>query len=443
MKNKFNLQQIPRRYRIAAVGWASRFVMCFAQVISISIVLKYLGIGQYAVFAIITGLQGWLALAECGVGSSLQNFLSEARAKGEDARILLSNVSIIVVALLLLASAIFAVFSRFIQHSLLHYVDPELATSRFYILLFVGLIYIAVSIFSISYQVLFANHKGWISYLYQGLGPLFSLIAIFLVKQFYEGDNRLFYILLGSLLPQLIIAIVNYVQCFPFDGILQSYNWQIIKSIMLRALSFLIFAFFTALTLRIDYMIMSQTLDAKSIAVYSILFKIFTAVFFMYSAVLTAIWPEVAELFAKKRWPEANNLLIKNLLWGVLFILLCTATLIWMRNFTAKIFGMSADIGLPIGVIILFGVYFVFKVWTNTYAIALQSQSHLKIFWQVVPIQAVISAAGMFLLSKIIGISGILVGLILSYVLTVTWILPWRYYSRKEQYVEMGENDGL
>jgi hypothetical protein len=59
----------------------------------------------------------------------------------------------------------------------------------------------------------------------------------------------------------------------------------------------------------------------------------------------------------------------------------------------------------------------------------LLSVNILKPFWILVPIQALISIFGQIYFAKIYGVDGILYGLILSFLLTVTWGLP--YYTKK------------
>jgi hypothetical protein len=93
------------------------------------------------------------------------------------------------------------------------------------------------------------------------------------------------------------------------------------------------------------------------------------------------------------------------------------------------------NLTLPITVIILFGIYAVIRVWTDSYAVALQSQNQLKIFWIYVPIQAILSFFGMYFFSLHYGLNGILTGLILSFVLTASWILPVSYFKRKSIYM--------
>jgi O-antigen/teichoic acid export membrane protein len=43
--------------------------------------LLYLGEERYAVYVIVYSLIGWFSLCDLGIGSAVQNFISECRAK--------------------------------------------------------------------------------------------------------------------------------------------------------------------------------------------------------------------------------------------------------------------------------------------------------------------------------------------------------------------------
>jgi O-antigen/teichoic acid export membrane protein len=430
-----NLKNISTCYKVAAVGWFSRFVMGFSQIISISILLDYLGTNLYAVFSIITGLQGWFLLADCGLGSSLQNYISEVRVKKNDIDHLLCNATIAIVIILVASLLLFTAVSPLLQYFLFHSIEPSLASSKYYILLVIGWIYILTTIASIAYRVFFANHKGHISYFYQTIGPIFSVLAIFLLKYVKISTNdRLFLGLLCWILPNFIVAMAAYLQVFPKKGLISQFDFRVVRELLLRGLNFWGFALSATLTLCMDYIVMAQTLSAKEITMYNILFKGFSLILFIYSAILTAIWPEIAELFMQKQWVKANLVLKKNIFIGLLFVVFCTLIFLLFKGAIITILAPDANITLPCMPIIFFGIYCVIRVWTDTYSVALQSQNYLKIFWVCVPIQAVLSVVGMYFLSLKMGLSGVLLGLIISFVLTTAWGVPIFYYKRKSVY---------
>lgn len=428
MSNKLFLKKIPQYYKVAAAGWINRAFVLLSQLIAIPILLKYLGVDLYAIFAVIIGLQGWFTLADCGIGSSLQNYISESRATNKEINLLLVNFVFISAVLLVVLCLGFILLSPFLQYFLLHKINLNLAVSNHYFFAFIGIIFIVTTICEVSYKVLFAKQQGHVTYFYQGLSSVISVICIISVHNI--DKNRLYIALSCWLIPKLIVSVFSYIKVFPFKNILGNVDFSIIKAILIRGSKFWGFAIVAACTLSVDYIIMAQTLTAKDIAIYNILAKSFAALLSVYSTVLMAIWPELTEKFVKNQWQQANLLLNKNILFGFIFITISSFLFLLFRNLISTIIAPTANLILPIMLIILFGMYGIIRVWTDSYAMALQSQSHLKIFWIYVPIQALVSIVGMYFLSLWLGIYGILFGLILSFILTVVWALPREYFKK-------------
>lgn len=432
MKLSLGLQKIPSHYIVAVSGWLSRLVVGASQIYSVSIVLGYLGVRLYAVFAIILGLQGWFLLADYGLGASLQNYISEARANNKDIKFLLINSAAIIMGLLLVTSVVFILLSPIIQYYLLRKIAPELASSQYHTVLSIGLICIATTLFGVAYRVLFAIHKGYWVYFYQGIGSIISVAAILFIKYLNINDNRLFIIFLGWLLPPLMISLLSYSQIFIQKTMLKYLDIKLIKQLLVRGFKFWSFAVANALTVYIDYIVMAQTLGETDITIYNILSKGFGVIFFAYDALLTASWPILSELFIKKRWNSIEQVLNKNIYIGIFFVIIFTATFVFARSFVMSILASGKNIQLPIATIILFGIYAMIRIHTYAYSMALQSQNCIKVFWVCVPIQATLNAIGMFFFSSRIGVNGILLGLIMSFILTASWALPFTYYKRKK-----------
>ncbi|HBV2730405.1 TPA: transporter, partial [Citrobacter freundii] len=78
---KFKLLKIPNHLIIAGSSWLSKIVIAGVQVASISYLLSILGEEKYAVFSLLTGLLVWCSAVDFGIGTGLQNYISECRAK--------------------------------------------------------------------------------------------------------------------------------------------------------------------------------------------------------------------------------------------------------------------------------------------------------------------------------------------------------------------------
>ena len=108
---------------------------------------------------------------------------------------------------------------------------------------------------------------------------------------------------------------------------------------------------------------------------------------------------------------------------------LCIIFVYIFKNFIVKILAPDMSFSLNLSFFILFSLYYTLRVISDTYAMFLQSINVLKIFWIYTPIQAAISITAQYFLSLKYGLNGIILGLILSFIFTSAWILPYKSYK--------------
>lgn len=76
------------------------------------------------------------------------------------------------------------------------------------------------------------------------------------------------------------------------------------------------------------------------------------------------------------------------------------------------------------------------RVWTDTYAMFLMSIGKLKPLWISVPFQAVLSGSLQWVGAVNYGLVGLLCGLIASFLITVSWWLPFSFRSTVDRIVK-------
>jgi O-antigen/teichoic acid export membrane protein len=81
---KILIKQLPRHWVVASSTWISKIIVSLMQIVTIRSLLSYLGEERYAIYNMIAfSLTLWFNLVDFGLGFSLQNFISESRAKKE------------------------------------------------------------------------------------------------------------------------------------------------------------------------------------------------------------------------------------------------------------------------------------------------------------------------------------------------------------------------
>ena len=417
---------IPAHLLVAASAWVSRIVTALIQIAIVRILLNSLGLENYAVFMLLTGLVGWFALADMGIGVSVQNYISELRAENQPYHALIATVGML--AVLLLFGTVIA----------LYFISPHIAplflkqfsflsdaekTKLFFL---TGALSIGFGVGGIIYKVWYAEQKGYLSNIVPAVASGVGFIGLLLVRQAPVGD-RLFLSLTVFMTPTAFLPLAALVRQQLMNGhqhYLGTEFFSTVLQIMKRGLRFWLFALMAAGVLQVDYIVMSQFLDSHAITSYSISTKVFSFAFFIYSAILLALWPIFAEHIARRQWDAIRQYLKKYLIFGFAFMFVCTALLVWLMPVAVRVLAPKENIVIPLGFILLLGAYQMLRVWTDTFSTLLLSMNDLAPFWILVPLQALISVGLQWILAPRFGIYGIVWGLIGSFVCTVTWGLP-------------------
>lgn len=418
---------IPPFLIVAASSWGSRIVVASSQLILIRDLLQRLGAQQYSVFALLGGLIAWSALADFGVGASVQNYISERRTLNKNYAELIVTSTLLILPIFLILCGLLYLFSPFLAGFYLKNAVFLSANDKTELFATTVLIFFITTLGGITYKCWYANQLGWLANVFPAVGTLIGLALILTVN-----INAYAYPILAVIIlyysPAAIFSIFALISNFYYHqikiNILSFLNNS--KIILLRGSAFWLFAIISTIALQADYLVLSQHIAADEIVLYTTLLKIFSLGFFIYLALLQALWPVCIELRVQQNWSELKKVVHRYILIGVIGIFIFTLLFILFRNDIINI--MSLHIAIPISTALLFGTLFIIKVWTDTFSILLQSLNKLKPLWFIVPIQALLSFKLQWFLGGSYGVNGMLLGAMLSLLLTMVIGGPFFFY---------------
>ncbi|MII95971.1 transporter, partial [Salmonella enterica subsp. enterica] len=147
--------RIPRHLIIAASSWLSKIIIAGVQLVSVKFLLEILGEESYAVFTLLTGLLVWFSIADIGIGSSLQNYISELKAdrKSYDAYIK-AAIHILFASLIILSSTLFFLSDKLSSLYLTSFSDELKNNSGSYFFI-ASILFIFIGVGSVVYKILF------------------------------------------------------------------------------------------------------------------------------------------------------------------------------------------------------------------------------------------------------------------------------------------------
>jgi O-antigen/teichoic acid export membrane protein len=419
-----------------ASAWCARSVQAILTVLMLPILTSLLDANDYSVFILLSALVVWYMLADMGLGYVLQNKISEYNVSDLKFDAVIANVFFVGVFLGVILCALAYLLSFIVVPV---YLSEFSTKNNNWHLEFVltSFFLVFISIFGMVYKVWYATGKGYLSNIFPAISTIVSFCALF----FIDGMGRsieLWHVLVIYFFPLMVFPAFFYIRLLLslMSRVSRPIEWFL--KLFPSAKRFLLFAFMSALVLNVDYFIASNYLSSLEIIKYNSLMKLFGFAFFIYSAFLMAIWPVISEMIAEKKSSLVMQRLIAPLVAGASIILMFSVVMVFFGDRILKLLLNNADISLESGLIYLFSIYFVLRVWVDTFSMIIKSSNLVSPLLKIVPVQAALSISMQIIFVKIYGVNGIVGGLILSILLTVAWYLPraaMSFLSRNQGHV--------
>ena len=423
---------IAPHFKIAFLSSISRFLYVAITLYTIKVITGLITVNEYAVFSIIINVCTWYLLVDLGIGSSLQNYITEKNILSEK----IADFALIAYILLILLSFIWLIFLFFLSPYASHFLFKQFEIKNGQHLFFVSsVIGILTGVGTVSYKILNALKLNYLPSLFSAIGAIFSLVIILVLKN--RINLNLFGISISYLSGTFLAAVIpfiyfanQFIQTFVKRNIKQMF-YESSKLILTRGLKFWIFNLFSALVLQIDYIVMSQLVSAGEITNYNIIMRVFGIGFMVYTMLLNAVWPSFTEMNILNKSEEIIQKCFSFIKIGILGTIILSVGLFFFQK---NIFALLASFPIKVSsiVIILIMIYYMIRVWTDTFSIVLLSSNSFKPLMIFTPLQALLAILFELVLGAKFGITGIVSGLIISFLCTVSWALPYYSYKKKK-----------
>lgn len=419
------MPSIPRHLLVAGSTWLSRIVTAGVSFFVVRLLTDLLGEEGYAAYSVLAGLLGWFALGDFGLASTVQNRVAQRRAAGEP------HGAVIVYAVRLLGllwiplALVLWLASETLGASLLQASGFAVADSRRYFLITAGLLSVT-GVSHLAYRVWYGEQRGYLANGVTALAAVGGLLLLSLVSRSSPSDPMASSLVAMLGTPAILGAIslgLVYYRARRDGGEFAAPDRAAARR---KSVEFWIFGLMGGLVLHIDIIIISQTLPASDIALYAVLRKFYDIGQVLYAAVLLALWPTWTELTAKGDWTSAQRYLVRYLALGMLGSVALSAAMLFFAPTLLDLLAPTLQLRPSRGLLLVLGGIAAVRVWTTTWAVALQSVDEVRVLWLSAPVQAILNGALQLYMARRWGLEGLLSGLMISYLLTTAWILPVR-----------------
>ncbi len=416
---------VPRRLAVAMSAWASRLLSSALSFVNIRLLLGLLGEEKYAAFAVLAGLMNWYALADVGVGAALQNAISEKRAKAGDYRNEVRASAAVVTALLVALVGLAALVSPAAAEVFLgHFALPHAARASAFLLS--AAFYLAAAMGAVGYRVWYAEQRGFLANLATALSSV-ATTALLVALSYRETNVSLSSTVTAALAPAAFVGVLCLAVLAVRRGALEHLpDAALAITLLRRGTPFALFGLTLTAASSLDYLILSQFVDAQSIVTYNLATKPFELLVAMFSSLLTAFWPAWTERTAQGDWPAVAVDVRRALSIGLGIAVACTVLSIPAMPFVLRVLAPKQHLQIAPAFLCLVGLVAALRIWSYTFAVVLQSVSRMRALFVVTVIQATVNAVLQLVLVPRWGIYGTAIAASTAMILTVVWFLPFR-----------------
>lgn len=403
------------------LGWGARLAVLLLSFVNIRLLIGCVGAEGLAAYSIVISLTPWLALMNLGLPITIQNVISRLRGNQVEHHIN-QNQAFGAMFIITIVMAPIAIAVGWLTCKLMLFNYPMVSQSA--VIGAVIFIYIAGQ-GQMLVQVLYAEHKATWPNVYPLLVALWVTAVLTIASQF-NVENFNFLLILVSL-SNLVVPIHAGLKLKVLNRV--QLDFRETYKLVLDSKDQLYFSILASVTLSVDYLIMSRTLDALDVVNYNLTSKLFMTLLVIHGVLLASNWTPVADLMHSAKNDEARKKIEKVLKQGLAIGLVAGLVLLVCINLIVGLVTGEVVEAIPLGLSLAVWVYVLLRIWTDTYAMALQGYGMVSEINKFLPIQAVLSAISQYYLANLFGAEGIVLGMILSFALTASWIIPKKFYS--------------
>lgn len=402
-------------------GWVARGLVILLSLLNTKLLIELIGVEGLAAHSVIVSLTVWFALLNFGLPTSIQNLISKYRAEGLDYEHLKNTAySALVVIFLLLLPVVLAAGVAAKYWLLAKY--PFVSVNA----VLVACILIFVSSLGVLFsQILYAEHRGLWPNIYPAINAVTVSLSLMLLNWLKIDDFN--EVLVIFFLPALLVFSLGVYHLKAFRT--WSLDVQNLREIWAGSRGFLLFATLAACTLAVDYFVMSLILQSYDIAIYNLVSRIFGTIMAIYGVLLAMVWPVMSELMHGKKLSAARKKLWRILGQGLLMGGAGGAVIIFAMDWIISILAGGKVSEVPLIFSLTYFLYILIRIWCDTFSVGSLCIGNTGPINRYVPVQAAISIIAQYYLGSVYGVLGIIYGLILSFLMTAAWVLPWQFYK--------------
>lgn len=430
------------RYRLAMISILtnvlSRSLGMIVMILSVRLTVPYLGVERFGIWMTVSSFAGLLSFLDLGVGNALTNHVAK-RAAEDNPSLLRQTISggLTFLALVgaLMGIGLWCVAAYLPWSTFIKVTQPELLIEARSAAMCFALLF-GISIFTTGLQRIFAGlQKAYVSHMVAALGSLTAGIGIWLAATAHADISTLLIVMLGSqsAVSFILFWILIHRKQLCFKNIVHSTKLEI-PHLYHTGWLFFVLQIGTMVGWGADSLIISGTLGATQVAVYSITQRLFQFVSQPLALINAPLWSAYADAHARDEKIFISKTLRKSMLLTMmgsilvgLFILVFSSELIvlWTRS----------EITVPTKFVFIFFVWTTLEALGNAFAMFLNGCNVIRPQVVTVVVLTCIALPTKIYFVNKYGISGMLLSYTVVYFSIVVFMYGIVYRNKFKEYL--------
>lgn len=404
--------------------------------IYVPVVLNYLGIEKYGVWATILTILSWISFFDIGIGNGLRNRLTEAIANKENerSRKLVSSAYAFIAIIMTAVTIIFCIVALFVDWNKVFGVRNF--TENLTAVVCLSVVFVAVNfVLSICKNVFYALQKAAIVSLMELTTQIINLVGVLIARVIIPSNLFAMALIYGlsMIVSSLIFTVALYGKNKSLRPNIRTVDMSEGRSITSLGLQFFIIQICALVLFTTDSLIISYLYGAADVTPYNTVNKLFNAVVGIYSALIVPVWSDVTKSKIEKRYEDVRKLVKKLQIILFPFIVGSIILAVLFRPISNLWLGQKLEYTTSL---ILFGMaYCVLTIWCNTYASIANGLELMKVSIITATVQAVVNIPLSLLCAEGLGMktAGVLAGTVLSMMISaIVQPIAIRNYIKRE-----------
>jgi O-antigen/teichoic acid export membrane protein len=421
-----------RRIVLSALGSGLAKVISIAtMLVSVPLTLNYLGLERYGLWMIISSVIAMMGFADMGIGNGLMNIVAESYGKSErvalrrhisSALVMLSGIS----ALLLL---VFITVYPHVAWAELFNVESPAATEEAGPALMVFVICFALSIpTSIVQRVQLGLQMGFENSFWQIVGSVLGLVLT-LFGIYFEGS--LPWLVAAMAGGPIIASLVNGAWFFLQQRELLPLLGHVTRDSIIRVSRTGLLFFFLQIGVTVAYasdnIIIGRILGPESVAVYSVISRMFEGSLLVLGILFAPLWPAYGEAKARGDKIWIKQTLIRSMQLTLILVLGVSAFLVVFNRTILEIW-IGEHFIYSLSLVAWYGIWVILKGLGSTYSMFLNGMNIIGAQLMIMAIFVVFSTFLKIYSVYSVGIEGVPIASVLSYFIFV--VLPYAFITQ-------------